>query len=111
MTESIRISEDIEVLQIPVDQITPNDWNPNELSDVMFNRLVEDMRTIGFLQPLLVVPQEDGKYRIIDGEHRFECARLLDMEEIPCVLVEGELASDEVRQKPPWAASKGAGVT
>jgi hypothetical protein len=95
----IRVSEDVKVLQIPVAALKPNDYNPNELDDRNFNRLAEDMQNIGFLQPLLVVPLDDGTYRIIDGEHRYEVAKLLDMEQLPCVVAEGDLAKDETKQK------------
>ncbi|MDR1945986.1 MAG: ParB N-terminal domain-containing protein [Desulfovibrio sp.] len=96
---SVQVSEDIKVIQLPVSVIKPNDWNPNELSDQMFSRLVDDMQKIGFLQPILVTPTEDGEYRIVDGEHRYQCAKLIDMEFIPCVVVDGDFAHDEEAQK------------
>ena len=99
MSDSVTVNQDVRVVMLPIGNIRQNDWNPNELSAAMFNRLTEDMRTLGFLQPILVVPLEDGKYRIVNGEHRFECARLLDMELVPCVIVEGEFASNETAQK------------
>jgi hypothetical protein len=96
---AIEVSQDVSIVQIPVEKIQPNDWNPNELTDAMFNRLVADVQSLGFLQPILVTPLEDGTYRIVDGEHRFECARLSDMAEIPCVILSGEFATDETKQK------------
>jgi len=48
----------------------------------------------GFLQPILVAPQEDGMYRIIDGEHRYEIAKLCDMETIPAVVLTKERDED-----------------
>lgn len=90
----ISLSETVEIVQIPSGKI-----HPNELSDIMFNRLVEDVQSIGFLQPVLVAPEKDGTYRIVDGEHRYEVAKMLDMEQIPCVVVSGEFAEDETRQK------------
>ena len=95
----IAVSEDVNIVKIPAGKIHPNDWNPNELSDTMFNRLVEDVTNIGFLQPVLVSPEKDGTYCIIDGEHRYEVAKLLDMAEVPCVVVSGEFAEDETRKK------------
>ena len=95
----VEVSADVEIVKIPITDVHPNDWNPNQLSDSMFNRLVSDMQSIGFLQPVLVTPREEGGYRIVDGEHRFECARLLDMEEIPCVVIAGDFAKDETAQK------------
>ena len=95
------VEENVEVVMLPIDRLSVNPWNVNELSDTMFNRLTEDMESIGFLQPILVVPLEgeEGQYRIVDGEHRYECARLLDRESIPCVVVTGDLAEDEIKQR------------
>lgn len=97
--ERISVGDAVSVVKIPVGKIHPNDWNPNVLSDVMFNRLVDDVQRLGFLQPVLVTPEGDGTYRIIDGEHRYEVAKLTDMAEIPCVVVEGDFAQNETQQK------------
>ena len=99
VAHKIEVGENVEVVLIPTGSIRLNNWNPNELSDAMFTRLVEDIKTVGFLQPILVTPLDDGAYRIVDGEHCFECARLLDMETVPCVVVSGEFAGDETAQK------------
>jgi hypothetical protein len=95
----IKVSEDVTVVMIPADSIKQNSWNPNDLDDRTFNRLTDDIQRIGFLQPILVTPQEGGIFRIVDGEHRFECAKLLDMEMIPCVVLDGDFAKDETAQK------------
>ena len=97
--DKIIVGGNVSVVKIPVEKLHPNDWNPNSLSDAMFNRLVDDMNHLGFLQPVLVTPEADGTYRIIDGEHRYECAKLADMTEIPCVILDGDFAQDETRQK------------
>jgi hypothetical protein len=96
---TLKVSDDVKVIMIPAELIHPNEWNPNELSDQMFQRLVDDVQKLGFLQPILVTPLGDGSFRIVDGEHRFEVAKLVDMAEVPCVVVEGEFAQDEVAQK------------
>ncbi len=75
---------------VDIDEIRPNAWNPNELDPDMFNSLVENISDIGFVQPIIVAPLVDDvdgyKYRIIDGEHRFEAAKLLGMDQIPAYL-------------------------
>jgi hypothetical protein len=97
---SVEVSQDVKIVLIPIGDIQLNDWNPNELSDVMFNRLVSDINELGFLQPILVTPlEEEGKFRLVDGEHRYECARLLDYQKVPAVILSGEFAKDEMRQK------------
>lgn len=95
----LQVSDDVKVVSVPIDLIDPNEWNPNKLSEAMFNRLVQDMEKIGFLQPILLVPKDNGRYRIVDGEHRYEAAKLSDMRDVPAVIVEGDFAADEDSQK------------
>ena len=95
----IKISETVRVVEVPIELIDKNDYNPNKLDDTNFNRLVQDMDELGFLQPILLVPKGVGRYRIIDGEHRYEAAKLSDMPTVPAVIVEGGFAEDEDRQK------------
>lgn len=92
----------VSVNMIPVELIFPNEWNPNVMTDRLFNELVKDVDEDGFLQPILVIPSEvDGveKFKIIDGEHRFEVMKLLDKTRIPCIVNRGELSRDVTRQK------------
>ena len=66
----IKVSETVRVVSIPIGAVRPNDWNPNKLDDVNFSRLANDVQELGFLQPILVAAQQDGTYRIVDGEQR-----------------------------------------
>lgn len=85
---------------VPIDLIDANEWNPNEMDDSKFNQLAEDLAgDTGFLQPVLLIPKEDGRLMIIDGEHRWTGAKLMDYEKIPAVICEGELSSNEDLQK------------
>jgi ParB/RepB/Spo0J family partition protein len=85
-------------VEIPIDLIEPNDWNPNVQSDATFEALVEEIHTSGFDEPLVVVPHPDkkGAYRIISGEHRWKAAKTLGMQAIPVVVKE---QWDEATQK------------
>jgi len=91
-----------EIVDIPIDAIEPNPWNPNEMAADEFNMLSENLDDVDFLQPLLVVPirEEHGKqiYRIIDGEQRYMAQRLRDVENIKCVVADPERIP-EIKQK------------
>ena len=92
----------IRFAMIPVADVEPNEWNPNEMSSHLMNALVKDMGELGMLQPILVVPnREEGRaYRIIDGEHRYEGAKLVGDTHIPAIIVEhGVLTENEDAQK------------
>lgn len=80
-----------ETVMIDVRKIMPNEWNPNVMPADLFNELVENIDgPMGYVQDIVVSPipkedQVDGfEYKIIDGEHRFDALRLLDVTEIPC---------------------------
>jgi len=60
-------------------------------SEPHVGRVTASIEKVGFLAPLVVVPQHDG-YVIIDGQHRFLAARALGLKEIPAVVVPPELA-------------------
>uniref|UniRef100_A0A6M3M8U5 ParB-like N-terminal domain-containing protein n=1 Tax=viral metagenome TaxID=1070528 RepID=A0A6M3M8U5_9ZZZZ len=91
-----------EVVMIPVGEIVPNDWNPNVMAAQDFNDLIANMEEVGFVQPVVVVPieedEEGHKYRITDGENRFEAMRISDEPEIPCVIAAG-LVNNEYAQQ------------
>ena len=96
--------------------ITPNDWNPNLMSEEMYTKVKNSILKQGFTEQLKVIPLagNPGKYTIIDGEHRHRIlnelmdefqagkmkydtkepetnilAHFFTSGEIPCVVMEG----------------------
>jgi ParB-like chromosome segregation protein Spo0J len=59
---------------VPLEQIHPNPWNPNQMTDAEENALAESMEKYGDFDPILVRPHPDleGAFQIIDGEHRWK---------------------------------------
>lgn len=86
------VLEGKDLVQVPVDKLEPNDWNPNRMSEGKFNELVDEIREDDFDDPLKVVPHpdpkksDDGYYLIIDGEHRWQAARILGLATVPCAV-------------------------
>ena len=76
----------IVVKDIHVDSLVPNERNTNEMATAMFNRLVQEIKEVGFLSPLNVVPIADSKYFILGGEHRWKAAREAGMTYVPCCI-------------------------
>ena len=89
----------MKVRDIPIGDIKPNPWNPNEMDDETFNRLAEEIQSVGFIDPIQVVPTEDGKWMIIGGEHRWRVSKVLGYEFVPCVLLDHNKWSDVDLQK------------
>jgi len=78
-----------DIEEIPLEQIKPNDWNPNILPKKFCEALKKNIKDKGFVSPILVRIIKGG-YEIIDGEHRFNILKELGYTKIPCVIVEEE---------------------
>lgn len=111
-----RAVEVVEAVMVPIGLISPNEWNPFEQEDPTFNMLVEEIEAEGFDEPILVVPiiedttvsnivrgpdgrlHETGtrRYKIVNGEHRWKAARVLEIPELPCSI---KVEWDERTQK------------
>jgi len=79
-----------EVVEVPIEKIHPNDWNPNTMNTDVFNALVENIKEIGMVEPIMLVPDPDneGEYIVISGEHRWEAMKLLDYKTAPSIIRE-----------------------
>ena len=88
-----------EVRNLLLSDILENSWNPNKMDDSSFNRLTEELRDVGCIDPIQVVPLEDGTYRILGGAHRFQAAKVLGWDSIPCVILSDVKWQDEDLQK------------
>jgi ParB-like chromosome segregation protein Spo0J len=62
--------------------------NPNVMDGQTFELLLEAISKVGFLQPVLVKPDSNGGFVIVDGVHRYKAAKKLGMDEIPCVIAD-----------------------
>jgi len=76
------------IYDIPIDLLEPVSWNPNEMNDATFNRLVEEISENGFLEPLQVVFGSIGRFKIVGGQHRWEAARVLGYDVVPCIIMD-----------------------
>lgn len=82
--------EKMNVINIPIDKVKPNPWNPNTMNTDVFNALVENVKEIGFVEPIMVVPdaEVEGEYLVISGEHRTEAAKVLGYSTVPAIVRE-----------------------
>ncbi|EMC0023970.1 ParB/RepB/Spo0J family partition protein [Enterobacter cloacae subsp. cloacae] len=60
------------VLWIKQDEITANDYNPNNVAPPEKRLLCKSLEMDGFTQPIVVTESEARQYEIIDGFHRHE---------------------------------------
>jgi ParB/Sulfiredoxin domain len=79
------------ITYLPVARLHPNPWNPNIQQPPVIRALSESIDTFGMVEPVTVRPHPDidGDYEIINGEHRWREAQERELEELPCVVLEG----------------------
>ena len=72
------------IQMIPVQQLVPNPWNPNEMPQDAFRENVAEVQRLGKIpKPVVARPVED-KYEIVDGEHAWRAAKEVGFSEVPC---------------------------
>lgn len=59
---------------VGVNEVVPNPWNPNTMTDRTYEAVRESIRTYGFIDPVLGRPK-GKKWQIINGEHRWRAAK------------------------------------
>ncbi len=79
--------EKLTVVEIGVEKMTPNPWNPNRMSDEMRLKLKAYIEREGFVEPLVVRPK-GAQFEILGGFHRWQIAKELDYKTVPCVVVD-----------------------
>ncbi|MFE7507401.1 ParB/RepB/Spo0J family partition protein [Promicromonospora sp. NPDC057488] len=75
--------------ELPVTAIRPNTWQPRTVFDEGdLDELVESIKEIGVLQPIVVRPDKDhpGEYELIMGERRWRATQAAELETIPAIV-------------------------
>ena len=72
---------ELTIQDIPIASLRPWAKNARTHSKKQLNQLADSMREFGFTNPVLI----DDNGTILAGHGRVEAAKLLDMEEVPCV--------------------------
>jgi ParB family chromosome partitioning protein len=73
----------LEVLDLPVEEITPNPKNPRGGDLGPLEGLAESIGAQGVLQRLIVRPKVDGHYPLVFGHRRLEAAKLAGLTTVP----------------------------
>ena len=75
------------VILIPEYKIKPNPYQPRKVfDDEKIDQLATSIAQYGLLQPITVLPMEDGNYQLVAGERRLLACRKLRMQEVPAIL-------------------------
>jgi len=88
LVEAVSIKTE-EVVQIPINKIVPNKYQPRTVfDDDKIEELSRTIHTHGVIQPIVVRPSTDseGLYEIIAGERRYRAMKKLQWEEVPAIV-------------------------
>lgn len=80
----------LEAKLVDINKITANNWNPNKVAKPEMDLLQKSIEDNGFCFPIVTIyDQENDKYRIIDGFHRYLVSKeRLKLKEIPVVVLD-----------------------
>lgn len=87
MMDAVEKTNKLDRVFLKVDVLEANLKNPNEMTDSEFNMLCDNVEKMGITDPILVRPLAGDRYRIVGGHHRWEVAKLLGFETVPCTVV------------------------
>src|SRR5436853_2660021 len=76
---------DLQIVQIPIDDLHPDPANPRKISDPELDALTRSMREFGFLQP--VIARHDD-HVVVGGHQRLVAARRLGYKTVPVIFVD-----------------------
>jgi ParB family transcriptional regulator, chromosome partitioning protein len=75
--------------ELPLDSISPNPRQPRTVFDEeAMSELVESIREVGMLQPIVVRPMGGAKFELVMGERRWRAAQNAGVETIPAIVRE-----------------------
>jgi hypothetical protein len=69
---------------LKVDLIDNAPWNYKEQDKFMQGQLVENIKTNGQVESVIVRQMDDGRYEMVNGNHRLDAFRELKIKEVMC---------------------------
>lgn len=80
----------MEIVELALESITAAGWNPNNMDGEMRERLRRSIQRFGLVVPLVVREVATGSYETVGGAQRLAAAREMNIDYIPCVVVEAD---------------------
>ena len=85
----------LDVKLVPRELVQANNYNPNHVPKDKMELLKQSILDNGFCFPIVTIwSEEDGKYIIIDGFHRYTICQpeWLDIEQVPIIVLEHDIS-------------------
>lgn len=79
---------DLKVHLLPIEQVHPNPWNPNQVDPKMMRKLRRQIERNGFDDPIICRPHPElpGEWQIVDGFHRWTILKEMGATHIPATV-------------------------
>jgi len=78
----------MKIIKVPINELSPSEYNPRQASEKQYNDLKESIIRFGLVDPIIVNSAENRKNVIIGGHFRYKVAKDLGYKEIPVVYVD-----------------------
>ena len=86
---SLLIDSKDRIQKLLITRSSPNPDQPRRyFEQAALNELAGSLKQFGVLQPLIVVPLDDGNYRLVAGERRWRAAQIAGLTELPVIIRE-----------------------
>ncbi len=87
--DAVRRNETDRVIGIPVDDVSPNPYQPRmQMDEEALKELAVSIKERGVFQPIIVRSMGSEKYELIAGERRLRASRLAGLSEVPAIVKE-----------------------
>ena len=110
--------KEVEIVQIPVEKISPSPFQPRETFDKeAIEELADSIKAYDLLNPILVRQTGDDNYQIIAGERRWRAAQFAGLKKIYAIVKEVDESQqriesliENIHRKDLYMIEKGRGV-
>jgi ParB family chromosome partitioning protein len=76
------------VLDLPLEQISPNPFQPRkEFDEMELRELAKSISNFGVIQPIIVRKSKDG-FQLVAGERRYRACKMIGRQQIPAIIQE-----------------------
>jgi len=77
----------MDVVNIEIDKLIPNDYNPNVMTELEFDELCKEIEHLKKIPKPIVVRKVKSKYIIVDGEQNYKGACAVGLKIVPCEII------------------------
>lgn len=77
----------MQIVEVPIDNLIPADYNPREMTEKQAEELGKSIDTFGMVEPIVVNSAESRKNIIIGGHQRYQLLKQRGAKTVPVVYV------------------------